>query len=61
MSGMGEGIFGDPPGSFDAMNIVDKMALEQYIRRPREEDEQVQKMAESVVSKTVEFEGEQNG
>ena len=59
---IGEMVFNDPPGSFGAMSLMEQMRLERELREVQErQHERERKVAESVVSKTVEFEGEYDG
>jgi len=62
MSGrIGEMAFGDPPNSFGALNIVDQMEIVSSLENSRARRlELEQKAAESLVSNTVEIQGEHN-
>lgn len=62
---IGEMVFSDPPGSFGAMSVTEKMEFEQSIRRGREEREQrrrnlQEEIGQRITENTVEHQGENN-
>ena len=60
---LGEMVFGDPPGSFNAMSDWDKMELEAGLRETKERrlKQEQSEMGKRITEKTVEHEGENDG